>query len=182
MRQYEREQCRQLDILGRLVSIDTHYQVLPLLREVKRERLPRDRRGRHGEKANEEEQDTERMRDVDLVRWEEALQEEQVSYEPVSLEQVFHHFQAVVKDAKTAVPRCIVLGPPGSGKTTLAQYLAWRAANNDLRVYGRSLVPARVRLREWEAGATQAAAPEPSLAAYLANHYADLARAPTAEQ
>lgn len=49
VRRWEREHCARLDILGRRASIDTHYQVLPLLREVKRERLPRRRMGRVGE-------------------------------------------------------------------------------------------------------------------------------------
>src|SRR5919197_999296 len=41
VRRHERAQCASIDLLGRSVPLETHYQVLPLLREVERERLLR---------------------------------------------------------------------------------------------------------------------------------------------
>ena len=73
--------------------------------------------------------------------------------------------------AKTVVPSFVVLGPPGSGKTTLVQYLGWQAANGTLHVSGRPLLPVRVRLREWEAWATKEADPQQRLPQYLTERY-----------
>jgi hypothetical protein len=178
VRRHEREVCKHLDIFGRRVPLHTHYQVLPLLHEVKKERLLRDS---HSSAISAESEDG--LRPVDILRWEEELQEERVTYERVALEQVFEHFQSAVQETKTAVPRFVVLGPPGSGKTTLEQYLAWRAANGDLHILGRSLVPARLRLRVWEAWALKEREPNFSLADYLAARYRQtgIASTPTAE-
>src|SRR2546422_4765689 len=73
VRRHEREQCARLDILGRPASLDAHYQVLPLLREVKRERLPRTRTEQHGERKSEGEHEEEHggLQGVDILRWEE---------------------------------------------------------------------------------------------------------------
>ncbi len=184
VRRHEREQCASLDLLGRPAPIDTHYQVLPLLREVKRERLPRAGRERPGERESvgEHEEEHGGLREVDILRWEEELQEERITYERVSLTEVFHHFRSVAKEATRDVPGFVVLGPPGSGKTTLTQYLGWQAANGALRVSERPLLPARVRLRDWEAWATKESATEQSVSAYLTNRYKDLPQAPSAAQ
>jgi hypothetical protein len=172
VRRHERGQCASLDLLGKPVSFDTHYQVLPLLREVKRERLPRTKRSQHhtGKLEEEPEETEDGLQGVDLLRWEEGLQDESVTYEPVSLLEVFKEFRSVVKEATSTIPRFVVLGPPGSGKTTLVQYLGWQAANEHLQISGSSLLPVRVRLREWEAWATNEKSPDPSLAVYLAMH------------
>src|SRR6266540_1177689 len=84
VRRYERAQCASIDLLGKSVPLETHYQVLPLLREVKRERLLR-------HPHSPEEEDTEpRLQPIDILRWEEELREERVTYERVLLEQVFN--------------------------------------------------------------------------------------------
>lgn len=136
VRRYEQKECRKLSILDREVEIETHYQVLPLLREVKREHLPRPepegRKGRKAAKDRNPKDDKEHDRDgvfavlrgVALRRWEEELRREQVTYEKHSLDEVLNNFRVVVKEARSAVPRFFVLGPPGSGKTTLVQHLA----------------------------------------------------------
>ncbi len=177
VRRHERVQCASIDLLGRSVPFEKHYQLLPLLREVKRERLPRHPRAPEREEAPEPQ-----LRPVDILRWEEELREERVTYERVSLEQVFTDFQSAAKGAKTAVPGFVVLGPPGSGKTTLVQYLGWQAANGTLHVSGRPLLPVRVRLREWEAWATKEADPQQRLPQYLTERYKDLPHAPSTAQ
>lgn len=197
--QWERQQRANLDILDRTVPLEKHYQVLPLLREVKKERLPHELRKRKLKEWNKgamlemeeearymmsdmEEGIRDELRPMDILRWEEELREEQVTYEKVTLEQVFKDFRSVAKEAKSAVPRFVVLGPPGSGKTTLVQYLAWQSANRKLSASSRNLIPARLRLREWEAWAVKPLDPENSLPEYLAERYKDLTPTPTTEQ
>ena len=175
VREHERQECGQLQLLDKSVPLQDLYQVLPLLREVKRERLPRE------EAQEQEEEGRHGLRPMDILRWEEALRREEVSYQRVSLEEVFDRFPQVVEGAKTAIPRFVVLGPPGSGKSTLVQYLALQAVNDKLMVSGRPLLPARVRLREWEAWAVKPVDPERSLPEFLAEQHKDLRPAPGAE-
>ena len=183
--QHELKECSELQRLDEWhepLPIDPnarHYQVLPLLQEVKRERLPRDPR------ALDDEDDTmPALRLADIARWEEELSEERVTYapEPVSVEQLFDQFQQIVKQAGSAVPRFVVLGSPGSGKSTLLQYLGWLAAQGRLRIDGRQLLPVRIQLRAWEAWAVKPLDPEASLAEYLAECYKHLSPAPTITQ
>lgn len=181
VQQYEYEHCQDLEILDKTVPIAAHYQVLPLLQVVKRERLPRAGAATTRSALPQQEARLQGLRDIDIARWEETLQEEQVSYTRLSLEQAFLHFQPANPEKPQPTPRFVVLGPPGCGKTTLTQYLAWRAAQNKLETLGRSLVPVRVRLREWETWATQTTTPERGFAAYLAMRYQDLPNAPTAD-
>lgn len=181
VQQYEYEHCQCFEILDKTVPIAEHYQVLPLLQVVKRERLPHLRPSTARDALAQQEARLQGLRAIDIVRWEEALREEQVSYTQISLEQAFSLFQLANPEGPQLPPRCVVLGPPGCGKTTLTQYLAWQAAQNELPALGRSLVPARIRLREWEAWVTQTTTPERGFAAYLAVHYQDLPNAPTVD-
>ncbi len=222
VREYERKECASLDILGESVPIGTHYQALPLLREVKRDDLPRAAMGRGGEReeGREDEDEWSRMRGQRLEAWEESLREKQVSYERHELNEVWSDFRKVTH-AASDVPRFVVIGSPGGGKTTLEQYLAWvcsqpRSERSErsgvVRSQPRSdsgvacsdsgvasvetalrftpclttnTVPARVRLREWEAWATaERERPNVSLADYLAERCRqnNLSPAPTAAQ
>ena len=196
VRDHERKLCATLEILGKkAVPLDPQpsatcraplYQVLPLLQEVKRRWVPRGRSRASGDGGgappSEREEERGGLQASDIMRWEEEVRGEQVSYERVSLEAMFNDFRGVSKEANSDVPRFVLLGPPGSGKTTLEQYLAWRVANGTLGILGRQLVPARVPLREWEAWTLKPDHPEASLPGYLAQLYGNLRRAPQTEE
>jgi len=174
VRRHERQQCATLDLLGRPVSLDALYQVLPLLREVKRDRLLRARTD-----SLEAIDDANTLRGVEVLRWEEELQGERITYESIDLARLFAAFPSIVKDAKHSTPRFVVLGPPGSGKTTLTQYLGWQAANGSLHIGGRRLLPIRVRLRDWETFALPRTGADQHLPFYLTHQHAHLSPAPS---
>ena len=174
VRRYEREQCTTLDLLGRPVPLANQYQVLPLLREVKRDRLLRARKP-----FEDEEEDRGARKSLDILRWEEELQGEHITYESIHLDHLFEYSSSARKEEQPSTPRFVVLGPPGSGKTTLLQYLGWRTANGDLRTGGRRLLPVRVRLRNWEAFALMQTGVDQHLPAYLTQQYAHFAPAPS---
>lgn len=172
VRRYEQEHCAKLKVVGRDdVDLATHYQELPLLRQVKRDRLPRDDRARDesGRQPGADKDDRfASLRGIELHRWEESLQQELFADKQFALDEVLTNFRKVIEAARSDVPRFFVLGPPGSGKTTLVQYLAWRAANHDLKLRGKHLLPARVSLRLWERSNAEAKCALPE---YLAERY-----------
>ena len=89
------------------------------MQEVKRERLTQTGQERHGEREPQDERGG--FRGVDIVSWEEKVRQEHVAYERVPVKQIFLDFYSVKKNIRDPVPRFVVLGPPGSGKTTLMQ-------------------------------------------------------------
>jgi hypothetical protein len=199
VRCWEHQQCSQLDLLKTKAPIEDHYQMLPLLRTVKREELPRSERIRQSQDGEIKEDDEfVAWRSAAVPRWVEELPVNRIADEQQrhELADIFPNLQQVVKDAKTKVPRLVVLGEPGSGKSSLVQYLAWECYENRhepsgahtgkrLRLVseqGARLVPARVSLREWEAWATKSADPEDSLPEYLADRYKGVDHPPTDKQ
>jgi HEAT repeat protein len=177
VRRYEHDHCATMDLLGSPVVLTQHYQPLSLLQEIKRERLPREQPARAAATTEHEE-----LPGVDLLRWEEELREDFVTYKPFALLDLLHNFSSVVHDAVNESPRFVVLGPPGSGKTTLTHYLAWLAAEGRLDQAGRTLLPVRVRLYEWETWTDTPGSLVNDLASYLAAHYGHLSPTPGVEQ
>jgi hypothetical protein len=175
LRRFVRNESSVLRILHETVAIEEYYQPLLLLRQVKRARQSRESTG-------------EGMADVgsnrrqgltlsDMNRWEEWLpEEEDTTYEPVALDDVFRSSLAAADQAASEVARFVVLGPPGGGKTTLTQYLEWRTVSGRFPYRDRDVLPARVRLREWEAWA--ASHENWCLPDYLAEYWRDLSGSP----
>lgn len=182
IRRYEREQSASIDILGKAVSIERYYQTLPLLREVNRELLPKEEENAFLLDAHERSQreDTDPP-GAELLRWEEELQQEYVSYERLSLPDIFQRFSSIVGHALPHTPRFVILGPPGSGKTTLIQYLGWLAVTGSLHIDAPPLITARVPLREWETWTLSDKHQGRDFVQYLTERHAHIPQAPKAE-
>lgn len=151
-RKYLQKTTSKLDILGLYQDVprEEHYMALPLLLHVPEKDLPHNGNG-FGEGAKSYTD----LREADIRRWEERVQKTGASFLPVPLDELFTGFRKILnesgKKAEDTIPRFILLGPPGSGKSTFAQYLSWRAANGNLTACGRKILPALVRLKEWQA-------------------------------
>ena len=139
IRAYERKACEKLEfrLPGTKAPIETHYKILPLYSEIE-----------VGEDIHTRDQAAADLRSAQpgvILRWENAVRSKNRDYRSVTLDEVIGRTQP---DISNCPPRLLVLGTPGSGKTTLIQYLAWAAATDSL--FQCSLVPARIRLRDWE--------------------------------
>jgi HEAT repeat protein len=180
IRESERAACSTLELLDRTAPLvqpqgKRLYQELPLLHQVKKERLPRLRRPTTGDDGGDDDPKDHRLGAAAILRWEEELRDERVAYERHKVEEAFNDNSRTFHRAKSEVPRFVVTAPPGGGKTTLVRVLAYRAAVGELTLRGFRLLPARVRLRVWEKWAVKANQPESGLPEYLAEYcYKDL--------
>ena len=148
-----RADCRGLkmfgheqDEFGRGVDFGEYYQELPLLVEVPKEQLHHEP-GPQSEPASL----------PDLDGWQEQyLQGRSRDDQEVAIEELLRDFAGMTSNKFGSLPRFIVTGAPGSGKTTLGQYLAriLTARGQELRIQERTWLPVRFSLREWEAMAT----------------------------
>ena len=138
---------------GARAKMDELYRDVPLLQEVDPSSLP-ERDGPGGRGSGDG--DDRAAREVD--RWNEGWTRMRTGPQRLTLQQALARPEPVV-----------VLGPPGSGKTTMLQYLAWQSARPDRSVPDHS-VPVYIRLRSWETwGSDHGAAPE--LPGYLAQEW-----------
>ena len=89
----------------------------------------------------------------DLDGWQEQyLQRRTPDDQPVAIEKLLRDFAGMTQSKFGQLPRFIVTGAPGSGKTTLGQHLArmLTARGQELNIQGRTWLPVRFSLREWE--------------------------------
>ena len=119
IKQLVHQQCAMIgeeEMLGYALPIATHYQILPLLKEVEHTELPKD------EEAGDE---PTRLKSMRLNRWEEQAQHrtsahlESKALEPTLLETL---------NTDKGPLHWVVLGGPGNGKSTLLQYIAWSSS------------------------------------------------------
>jgi len=117
------------------------YQHLPLLRRVPRERLPRERDADDVDERS-------RLRDLPLERWDEQLWGDGGQFE----EQAVPLEQALRERSGGRAPRLILLGAPGSGKSTVLDYIAHACLRRELplKIGGGRYLPVKIGLRRWE--------------------------------
>jgi hypothetical protein len=168
IRSYEQLACRDLEfrLPGTTAPIATHYQIMPLFR--KRDPGSSDLAGPEAASRSEG------LLPGAMQRWEDEIRSKSRHYQPFSLAKAF----ADHPSGNSLAPRLLVLGSPGSGKTTLIQYLAWAATSETL--FAQQLVPARVRLRNWERWARLN--PETGFTDFLSAHYQSLVASPPAAE
>jgi HEAT repeat protein len=191
-REFERSQCGQFQILGRQVSRAEHYVPLPLFRKLDPKKdlplQPRPTaRGRGDPKRawDDEERADSGTQPLDeaLLRWEEeARHQENKTFVRQRLEDVLAIKSGrAVGEPSGTVPRLVLIGPPGSGKTTLWEHLAWLASDPTTAIAGRPRLPARLRLPAWEAWTIEDGHSGKDLADYLAWLHRGRRPAPTAD-
>jgi hypothetical protein len=66
---------------------------------------------RHGEEKDtgERKKAQSRLDEIDLLRWEEELWVERITYERVSYTEIFPHFQSTAKETQGDVPHFVML-------------------------------------------------------------------------
>lgn len=162
------------DLLTGAVPYETHYQQLPLLLPAEPDRLPREKKERSEDPWGE-------LRRSDILRWEQETRQEPTGDRPVRLQDLIQRFPQLVTKSRSNVPRFVLLGPPGAGKSTVLGYLRHlcRDTERPLLQQNPRLVPVLVKLPEWQRSAAKYGS---SLPEYLAGElYRDIAHAPSAD-
>lgn len=176
VRTFVHEQCAMLDVLGAPVPLASHCQDFVLLHTVRQGAASR------AEPSHEEASSPESFKLKASTQEEAQQREEHLTYERLSLNEVFKQWRSLSRTSPSSIPRFVILGSPGSGKTTAIQYIGWLAANGALPFSGLSFLPARLRLRDWESWAHHAHTPGQDLAHYLSWTHEHLSPAPSTTQ
>jgi len=162
------------DLLTGAVPYETHYQQLPLLLPAEPDRLPREKKEKSEDPWGE-------LRTSDILRWDEETRQEPTGDRPVRLQDLIQRFPQLVTKSRSNVPRFVLLGRPGAGKSTVLGYLRHlcRDTERPLLQQNPRLVPVLVKLPEWQRSAAKYGY---SLPEYLARElYRDIAHAPSAD-
>jgi hypothetical protein len=176
VRIFEQARTQGFEILGRPAAWAQHFCPLPLFVRLQPKELPR---GAGSRSTGEEASGDRRQLEQALHRWEEEiLRQERKRYEQYRLEEVFsQRYAQIVERPGRSTPRLVVIGPPGSGKTTLWQHLGQRVAYDERLLPGHLLIPVSLRLPEWARAGCPA-----DLPAYLHVRHASRPEFPSREQ
>lgn len=149
VRALEQKNSLHVQLLDRKVTLDSVYQQIPLLREVNVDALEAPAIGPAG----------------DVTRYEERTfgRRFRADGQPIPITTVVNEFAKILPE-RGELPRFVVLGPPGSGKTTLAQWLVLDKSSLCSR-----RVPLRVRLRDWQSWTAEES--NKALGLYDLSHY-----------
>lgn len=176
---HEAAQCGTFPILdspnGRW---EANYQELPLLYRVPAKQLQKLRDSTCSSKPDS----TDPTSEESFRRWEEEILARQEQYRTHRLGEIFsgrhrQQSQGVGKVSPRETARVVILGPPGSGKTTVWRYLAHRLATGTHLGLDRPVIPARISLKDWACGEH----PCQKLLDYLVRSYESLNPTPTRE-
>lgn len=168
----ESDSCKYLEWFGKSqsnIQMKDSFQLMPMLITVKKDDLISKKNSREDNIEFEKEQFSENQ----IRQWEEDQLKlrEYVTETSHSISEVFNNFQNIVRNDRvdfhqiSEVPRLVMLGSPGAGKSTFCKYLTWACEQQSkvgglkdiegkewkiVSLKGIQLVPARIKLTEWE--------------------------------
>ena len=156
VREHEEQSCSQLSLLGgkAQVPLEDFYLSLPLFLQLPAPDRSPGEIGISRTTAEKKRYWTTTVGDSDIKSWGAAEKGERINYLEVPLEKIFSGFSEILTLAKKkrhpTEPRFVLLGPPGCGKTTLVQYLAWLTAQGKLYFCSPQVIPARIKVHHWQ--------------------------------